>query len=500
MTFYRKCVLPASIIALLASLAGCGDTTTVVNNINNADLPGFNDITTAPAPIQTAARAVVRIGTAGSIATGFFISPTGQLLTNDHVLGDSVCPIEGCYVEITRMHQRGAAQQDTEIVFAVPGAVDVGLDMAVVQLFESKGGGKLATPDYLSFNSRSSSSLLGTHVTIVGHPEGNLKKWTDGVVANTSGKWFQATAFILPGDSGSPVLDDNGRIVGLIHRGPDSQYLFTANSANVYSIGTASASIMTAMAAPAPLPGTMISVSAPTTAEKFLDNDLLYLNARVTSITADGTATTPLKLLGSACDAALARQDFTSPNDLDDALTPCYNAQTWIDCRSDAEAKSYGVLCPGGVDNTAWANRFKAVSQRWVDMVGQPDYYAVSFAIAQLQATTSAGMAAGAAALQQAVMAAAPVLDHSLAYYLAAFNVTPFNNVSIRDYLLNYQNVLHYELNDSYIAYGAAWLYANNQLARVDLLTLLSALYDDPVAGLGTRLGIEELKYQLDAL
>ena len=498
MTFHRTCVLLASTTILLACFTGCGDTTTVVNNINNADLPGFNDIATAPAPIQTAARAVVRIGTAGSIATGSFISPAGQLLTNDHVLGDSVCPKEGCFIEITRMHQRGALQQEPEIVFAVPGAVDVGLDMAVAQLYVSKGGDKLATPDYLSFSSRSSSSLLGTHVTIVGHPEGTLKKWTDGVVANVSGKWFQATAFILPGDSGSPVLDDSGRIVGLIHRGPGSQDLFTANSANVYSIGTASSYIMAALTAP--LPGTMISVTAPTTTEKFLANNLLYLNARADSVTADGTVTTPLNLLATACDAALARQDYTSPNDLDDALTPCYDAQAWIDCRTDVDPVSYGVVCPAGGDIAAWTTRFKAVSQRWMDMVGEPDYDSVSFAIAGLQSSRSAGMAAGAAALQQAVTAAAPVLDHSLAYYLAAFNVASFNGVSIRDYIVNYRNVPHYELNDSYIAYGAAWLYANSRLFESELLPLLSALHDDPVASLGARLGIEELTYQFGAL
>lgn len=495
MTIYRKIALLASITALFASLAGCGDTTTVVNN---ADLPVFNDITSAPPAIQTAARAVVRISTAGGTATGFFISPTGQLLTNDHVLGDSVCAAEGCYIEITRMHQRGAVQQDPEIVFAVPGAVDAGLDMAVVQLYDTKGGTKRATPDYLSFNSRSSASLLGMHVTIVGHPEGNLKKWTAGTVANSAGKWFQATAFALPGNSGSPVLDDDGLVVGLIHRGPDSLDLFTANSANVFSICTASAPIIAAMSAP--LPVTMISVTAPTTVEKFLANDLLYLNARVTSLIADGTVTTPLNLLATACDAALARQDFTSPNDLADALTPCSHAQDWIECRSDVEDVPYGVLCPAGGDATAWASRFKAVSQNWMDMVGQPDYGSITFAIAQLQPNMSAGISAGGNALRQELLASAPVLDLSLAYYLAAFNVTTYNNVNIKNYLVNYRTVLHYELNDFSIAYGAAWLYYTNSLVKADLLSLLSGLYKDPDVSLGARLSIEELRYQLDAL
>lgn len=498
MTFYRKLVLFTSTAALLACLTGCGDDVTIVNNINNADLPGFNDITSAPAAIQTAARAVVRISTAGGVATGSFVSSTGQLLTNDHVLGDSVCPKEGCYVEITRMHQRGSTRLDPAIVFAMPIAVDVGLDMASVQLYDHPGGSKLSTPDFLTFNSQSSSSLLGKHVTIVGHPEGNLKKWTDGVVANASGKWFQATAFVLPGNSGSPVLDDDGRIVGLIHRGPASLDLFTTNSANVSSICTASAPITAAMTAP--LPGTMISVTAPTTAAKFLANDLLYLNAHAASITVDGVVTTPLALLGTACDSALARQDFTSPDDMTDALTPCYHAQTWIECRSDVEAVPYGTVCPGGNDVAAWTNRFNAVNQRWVDMIGQPDYDSIFSGIAKLRPKMSDGISAGAESLRKVLLDSAPVLDLSLAYYLSAFNLTSYNNTSVKDYLVNYENVLHYELDDSYVVYGACWLNYNNLLARSDLVSLLTRMYDDPEVSLGTKLSIEELKYRLDVL
>ena len=498
MNYSRICIVLASAALLLTVLTGCGDDVTNITNVNNADLPGFNDITTASPVIQTAAKAVVRIHTAGSYATGFYVSSTGQLLTNDHVLGDSVCPSEGCYVEITPLHQRGKARVAPVTYFAVPNAVDVGLDMALVQLYTAKGGSKVTTPDYLTFNSRTPASLLGTHVTIVGHPEGNLKKWTDGVVANATGKWFQATAFVLPGDSGSPVLDDNGQVVGLIHRGPASLDLFTTNSANVSAICTASAPILAVM--PSNLPATMVSVAAPTTAAKFLANDLLYLNARVTSLTADGVPTTPLNLLGTACDAALARQDYTSPDDMDDALTPCYHAQTWIECRSDADPEPYGRICPTGSDATAWFNRFKAINQRWLDMTGEPQYYSVTYAIARLQASFDLGQAAGAVELQKVVTATAPVLDLSLAFYMAAFNLPTYNNVTIKDYLVNYRDILHYELNDDSIAYGAAWLSYHNRLPENDMLSLLTGLYNDPNVSLGTKLAIEDMKYEYGAL
>ncbi|OGU13197.1 MAG: hypothetical protein A2076_07990 [Geobacteraceae bacterium GWC2_53_11] len=498
MKLFRHGLLLALTAALLTLLTGCGDDVTNITNVNNADLPGLNDITTAPPAIQTAAKAVVRIHTAGSYATGFYVSSTGQLLTNDHVLGDSVCPSEGCYVEITTMHQKGATRIDPVTYFAVPNAVDVGLDMALVQLYTTKGGSKINTPDYLTLASRTPASLLGTHVTIVGHPEGNLKKWTDGLVANASSKWFQATAFVLPGDSGSPVLDDNGQVVGLIHRGPASLDLFTTNSANVSAICTASAPILAAMTSTTPLPTTMISVTTATTADKFLANNLLYLNARVNSIT--GVTTSPLNLLGTACDAGLARQDYTSPDDLYDGLTPCYDAQIWIECRTDIGSEPYGGVCPTGSDATAWENRFKAINQRWLDMTGEPDYDSVTFGMASLKSSFYLGQAAGAVELQKIVTATAPVLDPSLAYYMAAFNLPTYSGVTIKDYLVNYRNVLHYELSDDSIAFGFRWLNINQKLPWNDMLSLLTGLYNDPDVSLGTRLAIEDLQYELGAL
>lgn len=497
MIFRYQFVLFAVTGAMLIILFGCSKNTTTVNN--NADLPNLNDIVTAPDAIQTAARAVVRIRTAGQSGTGFFISATGQLLTNNHVLGDTVCPVEGCYIGITFLHQKGQPVQQPVNVFAVPVAVNAGLDMALVQLYNSPGGTELNSPDYLTFNSQSSSSLIGKHITIVGHPEGCLKKWTDGVVVNASGQWFQSTAYILPGDSGSPVLDDDGNIVGLIHRGPGSEDLFTTNSANMFSIGTASEAIMAALTAP--LPNTMIFISAATTTADFLANDLVYLNAHATSVNTSGTSTAALSLLGNACDAAQARTDFISPDDLQSALLPCYQAETWIECRTDISSGPYGAVCPTGSDATNWANRFKGINQLRNNMNGQIDYSSVSFAIARLQPTMSAGTNAGAQALQQAIGGPnQPVLDYLLASYLAAFNITSYNNSNIKDFVVNYQTGLHYELQATNIVSAGDWLWYYNWINKNDMVYILTSLHADPNVSLGTKLSVEELQYELNVL
>jgi len=194
----RLALLSLSLGTLAASLAlGCGE------DPPRTSLPAFYDVRTAPPPIQTAAEAVVRVHTAGEYGTGAFVSPTGLLLTNDHILGDTVCPVEGCAIQLSFDHQRGKPPQNAVTVFAVPQAVDVGLDMALVQI-TNLGGGPFSTPAYLNVNNLDAGALVGAHVTVVGHPEGELKKWTSGLVTDAFGNWFTTTAYTLPGDSGSP--------------------------------------------------------------------------------------------------------------------------------------------------------------------------------------------------------------------------------------------------------------------------------------------------------
>jgi hypothetical protein len=461
-------------------------------------LPHFNDITTAPTKIQASANAVIRVRTAGQSGTGSFISPSGLLLTNNHILGDTICPVEGCYFEMTRQHQRGQALQQPITVFAVPVAVDVGLDMAVVQVYDEDGGAALATPDYLQINPVPVAELLGQHVTIVGHPEGYLKKWTDGTVADIKGKWFTCTAYILPGDSGSPALDDDGRIVGLIHRGPTSEDLITDVGVNLYSVGTASGDLSLAMTNP--LPEVMLSVKADTTADAFVNHDLVYLNAHAATISIGGVATKALTALGSACDAGLARNDFESPNDLTSALTPCYDAHLWIECRSDASSVPYGTLCPDGDDIPKWLSRNQAINQASVDMNGQFDYSAVSFAMAALQVTRTSGTAVGGQYLQQAVDAVGPPLDIQLGYYFAAFNIGSYAGTTIHDYIVNYSQIPHYELSARYIAWAATWLWGDGSMSKADVTPFLEKLLDDPKVSVGDQLAIEDYLYEMGAL
>jgi S1-C subfamily serine protease len=64
----------------------------------------------------------------------------------------------------------------------------------------------------------SSSALAeGQKVIVIGNPEGLQWTASDGIIAalRTDQKLIQITAPISPGSSGSPVLDENGKVIGI---------------------------------------------------------------------------------------------------------------------------------------------------------------------------------------------------------------------------------------------------------------------------------------------
>ena len=210
-----------------AAIGGGAGCTRSEGQANLAEFSAFKDVDSAPAAIKKSAAAVFRIRTANAYGTGSFISSDGLILTNNHVAGIDVCALEGCYASLAIDHQRHSPVTDPVDVFLEPLNVNIGLDMAVLRAWRVGATGtklvKLESPDYLTFEPRQAAELTGSKVFVVGHPEGRLKKWTTGEVADADGLWFRASAFSLPGNSGSPILNEGGHIVGLLHRGPSGE-------------------------------------------------------------------------------------------------------------------------------------------------------------------------------------------------------------------------------------------------------------------------------------
>jgi hypothetical protein len=133
-------------------------------------------------------------------------------------------------------------------------------------------------------------------------------------------------------------------------------------------------------------------------------------------------------------------------------------------------------------------------------MNGQADYSSISFSIAHLQPSVSAGISAGAQSLQQGLTNASPVLDFRLAYYLAAFAIPSYDGTLISTYVWNYKQVPNYELQASYVFYAATWLYGDGSMTSVQLQTFLQQLLADPGINVNTSPATEDFLYGMNAL
>lgn len=142
-----------------------------------------------------------RPGAVISTGTGFFVSPAGHVLTNHHV-------VDGCgQVSYTRP---GQGRVRLRLI-----AQDESSDLALLQA-EGASGPPVAF--------RSNAMRPGEKVVLVGYPArsqlGSVNV-TEGIISALRGPLgdenrFQYTAPTQPGNSGGPVLDESGLIVGVV--------------------------------------------------------------------------------------------------------------------------------------------------------------------------------------------------------------------------------------------------------------------------------------------
>ncbi len=134
------------------------------------------------------------------LGTGFFVSSDGKLVTNAHV-------IEGAD-NVTAKLENGAT-------YTIRGVLKAALDKDLVLL-------QADAKDVPSLTVSRDASLpeVGSRVAVIGRPlrlEGTV---CDGIIlghrnAKKDDQWLQMTAAVSPGSSGSPIVDENGKVVGI---------------------------------------------------------------------------------------------------------------------------------------------------------------------------------------------------------------------------------------------------------------------------------------------
>lgn len=186
-----------------------------ISNKSRTDLSSFEQQLTQfkkasvdfSAVIPDATNAVVTIGTRGTgyfttSGSGVIIDDYGYVVTNNHVIDE----LRQIYVK---------THDGSDYAARIVGR-DTEWDIALLKLHTNKNNfKKLGWAD-------SSKVSVGDHIIAIGNPVGFESTVTEGIISNTDRvvngnkiSYLQTDVAINAGNSGGPLIDKNGKIVGI---------------------------------------------------------------------------------------------------------------------------------------------------------------------------------------------------------------------------------------------------------------------------------------------
>lgn len=148
-----------------------------------------------------------------SIGTGFFIDDQGHILTNHHVIMDHVDPeFEGYSKVYIIMEDKPAERIPAKVI-----GYDKVFDLALLKV-------SIKHPDYI-VPGMSREIMEGQDIYTIGNPLGFESSITRGIISNKKRKFFQLgdsfqiDAAINQGNSGGPLINNKGEVIGIIFAG-----------------------------------------------------------------------------------------------------------------------------------------------------------------------------------------------------------------------------------------------------------------------------------------
>lgn len=167
---------------------------------------------------SAAGNAIVRIDTnTGNTGTGFLIA-SDRVLTAAHVVTGGIGPLpQNVNVFV---HTADGIDREAEVV-----GLDPRSDLAVLSIEPIESAGALAFADM-------DQVRMGAPVAAIGFPYGQERMLTTGVLSgftsndefasDSAQNWLmQSNVAVNPGNSGGPLLDGNGNVLGVIVSRPD---------------------------------------------------------------------------------------------------------------------------------------------------------------------------------------------------------------------------------------------------------------------------------------
>lgn len=143
--------------------------------------------------------------------TGFAISSNGYIVTNHHVTnGSGIIKVKGINGDFAKIYNAKIVTEDRNN------------DLSIIKIDDPTFNSLGVIPYVIS----GQSIDVGIDVFVLGYPlrssMGDEVKLTNGIISSKSGYQgditsYQITAPIQPGNSGGPLFDNNGNIIGIVN-------------------------------------------------------------------------------------------------------------------------------------------------------------------------------------------------------------------------------------------------------------------------------------------
>jgi len=175
--------------------------------------------TLEPAPIPRLVRrygdSIVTLRTAAGLGSGFLISDRGHVITNYHVIENQTS------VSATVFKRAGPEFERLETRRVRIVALHPLRDLALLKLDLGDLEGYAPTPLVIA---EQPDVAVGDLVFTIGNPLGLERSVTQGIISSTTRtlehlRFFQTDAAVNPGNSGGPMMNARGEVVGVVAAG-----------------------------------------------------------------------------------------------------------------------------------------------------------------------------------------------------------------------------------------------------------------------------------------
>lgn len=141
--------------------------------------------------------------------TGFFLSKNGFIVTNHHVIDGAKS------IKVTSINGNRNSTYNARVEVS-----DKQNDLAIIKITDY-----FTQPTTIPYSFKFSQSSIGESCWVLGYPltqtMGEDIKLTNGIISSKSGfdgniAQYQISAPVQPGNSGGPVFDSNGNLIGVV--------------------------------------------------------------------------------------------------------------------------------------------------------------------------------------------------------------------------------------------------------------------------------------------